>query len=159
MVAHEGHQTSPYFNPRVWYTCPYAHRPLVEFALAIPQLAIWDPHVVRSGMGKALADVLPPELLNRSTKGRPAAALLRDRRERLADMTASVSLLGQPDTWHLARRGFLDPGALATVLSAIKEGDVHTGRLLDKWLPLEVWLRTLSGSYHHLLPVQRAHAV
>jgi hypothetical protein len=121
---------------------------LVEFMLAAPTLAFWDPRVVRSGMRQALTDILPPEILARQTKGDPLAAstrALRDWPDTLAnDELLTPALAGR---WELVRRGYLTPSALARALTARRETGLQPNiDFLSRWIHLEAWLRSLSSA-------------
>lgn len=129
-----------------WRTDPYSHRPLVEFMLAAPTLAFWDPRVARAGMGQALADVLPPEIRKRQTKGNPQAAFTRARRDWPAALAADDILT--PSTarqWELVRRGYLEEQALVHELATWKDNAFRPlPTVLVGWIHLEAWLRSLS---------------
>jgi Asparagine synthase. len=51
------------------YTYPFVHRPLVEFVLAIPGEELSAPERTRSLMRRAFAALLPPRIVERTSKG------------------------------------------------------------------------------------------
>lgn len=127
--------------PRVWYTHPYTHRPLVEYVLAIPQLALWDPRVYRAGMRRGLADVLPPEILNRPDKGNLATWFVRTNREQLDAFMSPGGVPPRAEDWILVQRGYLDKTTLAKALVTAKSGQFEKSTLRKNWVVLEAWLR------------------
>jgi asparagine synthase (glutamine-hydrolysing) len=132
--------------PEVWLTSPYVHRPLIEYVLAVPGLALWDPLHARAGMKRALIDVLPPELLSRATKGNPNAVLARAHRDRVADLDAHGLLTGPPTTWRLVARGDLDSASLTHALRDATTSTVPVwSSLLTTCVPIEAWLRAMES--------------
>src|SRR5207237_5218923 len=106
------------FAPTYERRYPFLDRDLLEFLFAIPREQLVRPHQRRSLMRRALAGIVPEEILNRKTKGfvsrRPMVAVSQDS----ADLTESdqdmlcVSLVIVDSqrlldtlimTWHSAR--------------------------------------------------------
>jgi asparagine synthetase B (glutamine-hydrolysing) len=131
--------------PDIWRTFPYSHRPLVEFVLATPNLAFWDPVAPRAGMRRALQYILPKEILARTTKGNPEAALTRAHRNRADEIIGTASPLRIAENWLLVKRDFVDHDALARALGELKRGDAPLSAFPDQWLHLEAWLQTLDS--------------
>jgi asparagine synthase (glutamine-hydrolysing) len=113
---------------------PYLDQTLVEFILSVPRIQIIRPGQRRSLMRRALAGLVPDEVLSRRTKAtaarRPMLALENDW-ERL-DRLLNVSLADLC--------GYVDQGQFRNTLIAAKGGDApHLVRLLQT-LSLELWL-------------------
>jgi asparagine synthase (glutamine-hydrolysing) len=125
--------------PEVKRTFPYAHRPLVEYVISVPQLALWDPVVYRMGMKRALEDVLPPKLLSRTTKGMPTTAMVRSMR-----LTILNTALGDPRDWQLVKRGYVESSALNKAVQHVLSGTADQSGYIRTCIGLEAWLRTLS---------------
>lgn len=123
--------------PDVRRTYPYAHRPLVEFILATPQLAFWDPLIYRFGMRTALQDVLPPEILSRTSKGNPTAVGARSVQPLLEELKGSVS------HWQLVQRGYVDERALTQALAKSWQGSPADTGFVTHCATLEAWLSSL----------------
>lgn len=143
--------------PAVWETLPYTHRPLVEFMLAVPLLSFWDPVVHRDGMKRALADILPPQILAGSAKATNPGSVTQEasRRRRVEELTAARSIIGPAKDWELVTRGYLDPTTLTQALSEFQAASATTrissgDALIFTRLSLEAWLRTLAALPGHV---------
>ncbi len=128
---------------------PYLDQNLVEFLKTIPLEQLLRPGQRRSLMRRALADLLPPEVLTRKTKAAPgrcySVAL-----EKQWDKVESV--FSSPIS---ARVGYLDAKGIREALAATKNGDVATFILrLLRALSLELWLR--DAEYRGVLSNQRS---
>lgn len=121
------------------YSHPYAHRPLVEFMLAIPPRIALGPNQPRRLMRRAFADLLPPLVLNRRSKGDYA----RTFREATAPLAAE--LLRRPDAIQLVARGYLDRASLLSRLHAFTQGLDCNAWQLQSVILLEFWLRNRMG--------------
>jgi asparagine synthase (glutamine-hydrolysing) len=121
------------------YTHPFAHRPLVEFLMAVPTDVLCRPGEPRRLMRSALSDLWPPKLRTRRSKGlfntpwqealQPLAhLLLRDRH------------------WHLVERGFVDRASLLSRLQRLCAGLDCNQSQLRQIIMLELWLRSRSDS-------------
>jgi asparagine synthase (glutamine-hydrolysing) len=137
--AAQGVLTSSDLTPDIWLTFPYGHRPLVEYMLATPQLAYWEPCTYRRGMQRALDGLLPPLLLQRNTKGEPAAVLARAKRDE-ADDLAAAAVLQDVAQWELVRRGYVVPAVLDHDLAAVRAG-AEPSAFLSRCVSMETWLR------------------
>jgi len=125
-------------NPLYERRYPYLDRDLLEFLYAIPANQLLRPGQRRSLMRRALAGIVPDEILNRRRKAfvvrSPMAALANDY-SRFRDIE-----------WVAASLGFLDQRAFSGALRAAREGrDVHVIALL-RILELEYWLEHLLSS-------------
>lgn len=124
----------PLYPAGVVYTYPFSHRPLVEFVLAIPGDQLSAPGTMRALMRRAFADLLPPRILNRQSKGYyPPAAFRAARREAAAIL--DVRQL------EVVQRGWVDAGRLRASLRAFTEGGGETGGDIHLVLRLEHWLQ------------------
>jgi asparagine synthase (glutamine-hydrolysing) len=116
------------------YTHPFAHRPLVEFLMAVPVDVLCRPGEPRRLMRSALSDLWPASLRARRSKGlfnAPWQEALRP--------LARV-LLGAKQ-WHLVERGFVDRNNFRLRLQRLSAGlDCNQAQLRQIML-LELWLR------------------
>ena len=116
---------------------PYLDRDLIEFLLAIPADQLLRPGQRRSLMLRALAGLLPPEILSRRTKqfgSRTPTLAIRENLPTFRKMfSGSVA----------ARLGHIDERLFLLTLEDMENGKkVHIARVL-KTIALEVWLRNL----------------
>jgi asparagine synthase (glutamine-hydrolysing) len=128
--------------PSVRTTHPFTHRPLVEFVLAVPQLAFWDPRIVRAGMRRIMTGTLPPTILERTCKGQPAAALTRMVRP------LATELAGCLDECRLITRGYVERAALRRAIASVLDGSSNRTGFVLTCIQLEVWLRSLDRPTH-----------
>jgi len=116
------------------YTHPFAHRPLVEFLMAVPPSVLCRPGEPRRLMRSALSDLWPLKLRTRRSKGvfnppwqealRPLARALRNSRR-----------------WHLVERGFVDGASVLSRLERLCGGLDCNEHQLRNIVLLELWLR------------------
>ncbi|MFL6312944.1 MAG: asparagine synthetase B family protein [Terriglobales bacterium] len=115
---------------------PYLDLDLMRFLLSIPQEQLIRPGDRRSLMRRALRDMLPPELIDRKTKGSAArcvALTLSKHWGVIADAMAS------PFT---AEMGIVDAEQFRSALTALKHGKLPTHMVsLLRVLALELWMR------------------
>jgi asparagine synthase (glutamine-hydrolysing) len=131
---------------RISQTYPYAHRPLVEYALSVPQLALWHPGIYRAGMRRALADVLPPEILRRDNKGDLGVWFTRTQREQTAIFLGPGGVPLRAEDWQLVKRGYLEASAVTAALAAARVGRSDGAELRDRWIGLEAWLQRVDAN-------------
>lgn len=116
------------------YTHPFAHRPLVEFLMAVPAHVLCRPGEPRKLMRSALSDLWPAKLRTRRSKGlfnTPWQEALRP----------LAHLLLQSGRLHLVERGFLDRTSVLSRLQRLSAGlDCNLSQLRQIML-LELWLR------------------
>jgi hypothetical protein len=116
------------------YTHPFAHRPLVEFFMAVPTDVLCRPGEPRRLMRSALSDLWPLKLRARRSKGlfnlpwqealRPLAhALLQSRQ------------------FHSVERGFVDRASVLSRLERLSAGLDCNENQLRNIILLELWLR------------------
>jgi hypothetical protein len=132
--------TTDDMTPEIWKTFPFTHRPLVEFVLAAPQLAFWSPTISREGMRRALAHVLPPEILTRRSKGNPTTASARHHIAAAATFVQTGLPPEPPAQWRLVARGYLEPEPLREAIKAVAAG-LPPAEYLRVAVNLEAWLR------------------
>ncbi|HEV2863723.1 MAG TPA: asparagine synthase-related protein [Pyrinomonadaceae bacterium] len=120
------------------YTHPFAHRPLVEFLMAVPPDVLCRPGEPRRLMRSAFSDLWPVKLRGRRSKGlfnapwqealRPLArAILKDRRLQLAE------------------RGFVDLTSALSRMERLAAGLECNEAQLRQVILLELWLRNRAG--------------
>jgi hypothetical protein len=83
------------------YSHPFAHRPLVEFLMAVPPDVLCRPGEPRKLMRHALWDLWPLKLRTRRSKGLFNAPW----QEALRPL---ARVLLKAEQWHLVERGFVD---------------------------------------------------
>jgi asparagine synthase (glutamine-hydrolysing) len=140
----------PLHPPGVTYTYPFAHRPLVEFMLAIPGSIVTAPGETRSLMRRALAGIVPPRVIERQSKGYYPPAALRTLRP-LASRMQPVTRL------EIVRRGWVDPAALDAALRAFADAGVASSDL-RRVIRLEQWLASRTSAMPRRKEV-RSHGV
>jgi asparagine synthase (glutamine-hydrolysing) len=115
---------------------PFLYRPLVEFMQAIPQAQRARVGETRSLQRRALRNLLPTEILNRTGKGIPAEAIMRA----LAREYRRVRPLLMDS--YVARYGYVDQKVLSDAIERIPYGDKRCAEI-TRLIPLENWLRSL----------------
>ena len=120
-------------------SCPFLHRPLVEFCLAVPFEQLVRPHETRSLHRRALRGVLPRAIADRRTKGGPGEAMIRGFRR---EGPVIQALFEDPDARVFAR-GYLDRRRFLEHVEKIRHGVVGDHAILVRALQVEVWLRSL----------------
>jgi asparagine synthase (glutamine-hydrolysing) len=121
-------------DPRVTYSYPFAHRPLVEYMLAIPAEELSAPGAPRSLMRRAFTGIVPDRILRRQSKGCYPPAAMRAVRRALASLPHASEL-------QIVRRGWLDASRLADAVHGILHGGGQSeGGAVQRALILEDWL-------------------
>ena len=126
----------------VVYTYPFAHRPLVEFMLAIPGEQVSAPGVTRALMRRAFASFVPPRVLSRVSKGYYPPAAFRAVRH-------AVASLESIDGLEVVQRGWIDRDRLRSAIQTLTEGSGATGGEIDAVLRLERWLQLRRQHFDH----------
>ena len=114
---------------------PFTHRPLIEFAQAIPFDQKVRPRDTRSILRRALRELLPEEIANRRDKGHIADAYMRAMaREwpRLRRLFADA---------RLCRYGYVRPEGLSELIEHARHGNDRKALHIAYLIPLEYWLR------------------
>lgn len=116
------------------YTHPFAHRPLVEFLMAVPAEVLCGPGEPRRLMRSALSDLWPLKLRTRRSKGLFNAPW----QEALQPVASSLLKTKQ---LHVIERGFVDGPNVRSRLERLSAGlDCNESQLRNIVL-LELWLR------------------
>jgi len=117
---------------------PYLDRDLLEFLFAVPRDQLVRPGHRRSLMRRALAGIVPSEVLGRRRKAfvarAPLAALARN----------ASNLLKISHDMMSASLGIVEPRKLREALHSVRQGKEVPVVLLLRTLRLEFWLRALS---------------
>ena len=131
--------TSLPLHPPYEKRLPYLDRDLLEFLYAIPREQAVRPGERRSLMRRALAGMVPTEILNRRRKAfvvRSPMAALSSQRPRLTDMAESMVT---------SELGIVDPRKFCEAMQRVAHGDGTHLITLMRTLRLEFWLRSLRG--------------
>jgi asparagine synthase (glutamine-hydrolysing) len=123
--------------PRYETRYPYLDRSLLEFLCAIPREQLVRPQQRRSLMRRALAGVVPSEILDRKRKAFVA------RRPVLALLEAISEFHYDHQDFLLSRMGILEPSAFGQALEGVRVRQEASSALL-RAVGLELWLRTLT---------------
>jgi asparagine synthase (glutamine-hydrolysing) len=116
----------------------YLDQNLIEFILAIPANQLIRPGERRSLMRRALAGIVPQEILSRRTKQFAARTPI------LALEKISGQLHKEFHSPISSRRGYIDPQIfLAKLDEATDGGKIHLTRMM-RIISLEFWLRALT---------------
>jgi asparagine synthase (glutamine-hydrolysing) len=132
----------------VIYTYPFAHRPLVEFVLAIPAEELSAPGATRSLMRRAFDGLVPSRILRRQSKGYYPPAVMRATRRRLATLPAVEQL-------QIVQRGWIDAARLGEAIRMQTDGGGHAGGNVQLALLLEEWLLSRDRRAPAVMPTRR----
>jgi asparagine synthase (glutamine-hydrolysing) len=120
-------------------SCPFFHRPLVEFCLSIP----FDQHVrpgeMRSLHRRALRRILPAGIVNRQCKRGPSDAMMHAIRR---EWPTILSLLSGTEA-RIYTGGYVERVPFLKRLEDIRFGLKDDHVFLIRALELEVWLRSI----------------
>jgi asparagine synthase (glutamine-hydrolysing) len=116
------------------YTHPFTHRPLVEFLLTVPADVLCRAGEPRRLMRRAFADVWPPQLRARRSKGLFG-------RQHCAVLMPLASMLLQEDEWHVVQRGWVERRSLVSRLEKLSRGLDCNLPQLCRIILLELWMR------------------
>jgi asparagine synthase (glutamine-hydrolysing) len=132
----------------VIYTYPFVHRPLVEFVLAIPGEQLSAPGQMRSLMRRSFAALLPPRVVQRTSKGYYPPAALRALRP--------IARAARPvDRLEVVQRGWLDPDRLDAAIREVIDGGAGVGLEVRSALRLEQWLTSRDRRGPAVTPIQK----
>ena len=119
---------------------PYLDRDLLEFVFAVPREQLVRPRQRRSLMRRALAGIVPEELLNRKRK----AFIVRGPMAAISRQWPSLEEL----TRHMvtACLGIVDQETFARALKKMRNGQEVRVVPILRTFGIELWLRSLVGS-------------
>jgi asparagine synthase (glutamine-hydrolysing) len=116
------------------YAHPFAHRPLLEFMLTIPQNVVCKPGEPRRLMRRAFSTFLPPMVLKRKSKALYHIAY------REALMPLAADLLRRRGDMRLVEFGYVDRGSFVERLTRFTGGIECNESQLRQLILLEYWL-------------------
>lgn len=131
--AEEARLESPNGLSPISYTYPFAHRPLVEFMMAIPGEELSAPGEPRSLMRRAFAGLVPERVVRRTSKGHYSPAAARA-------VKASATSLLPIDRLQVVRRGWIDRNELEIAVRRITAAGGDKSGGINRVLRLEEWL-------------------
>jgi asparagine synthase (glutamine-hydrolysing) len=121
-------------NPSgIVYAYPFAHRPLVEYMLAIPGEQLAAPGQTRALMRRAFEGLVPARVLGRFSKGYYPPVMTRAARA-LAGSLLPVQRL------EVVQRGWIDAGRLDAAITRLTNGAGRTSAEVRLVLQLEEWM-------------------
>jgi asparagine synthase (glutamine-hydrolysing) len=120
----------------IFVSHPYTHRPLVEFCLALPVSQLQRDGQSRSLMRRSLADLLPPRILKRQTKGALDECFSRA-------LDREWETVGDVREWQICQRGYARADKLMECLRKARLGIQLEDQSLIRVCSLERWLRSL----------------
>ena len=135
----------PVYEPRY----PYLDRDLLEFIFSIPRDQLVRPGQRRSLMRRALADIVPSEILNRRRKGfvvRHLRQTVNIENQQLDELTLNM---------RIASFGIVDQTSFRACLRKARNGYEFPAVRVARTICLELWLRSLIG----LGTVRDSHAM
>jgi len=116
---------------------PYLDRNLLEFMYAIPREQLVRPKQRRSLMRRALAGIVPDEILNRKSKAFVARAPMAEISKDWSSITATVQDMLS------ASLGIVDSQRLFEVLQKARRGEESPTLRLMRTMCLEAWMKDL----------------
>ena len=119
----------------LYYTHPFAHRPLVTFMLSIPADVACRPGEPRRLMRKAFHELWPPELRKRRSKDAFGGVFLDSLRP------LAQGLLKQPERLQVVERGYVDVESWKKRLEQLSHSLDCNEPQLRQIILLELWLR------------------
>lgn len=135
----------PHRPADIVYAYPFAHRPLIDFMLAIPGGELSEPGTTRALMRRAFAPFVPPRVIRRVSKGYYPPAAFRAARRAVASLAAG--------DLEVVQRGWIDPARLQAAIHALTDGGGETGGDVHTVLRLEAWLQARRA--HLRIPVRK----
>ena len=115
------------------YTHPFAHRPLVEFLMAVPADMLCGPGEPRRLMRRALSDLWPGKLRSRRSKGLFTTPWLEALRPLALELLKRRQI-------EVVERGFVDRTSLRSRLERLSAGLNCNEAQLRQIILLEFWL-------------------
>lgn len=140
-------ETLPHLFPhllyRPEYRYPFLDRDLVEYLFSIPREQLLRPGRRRSLMKRALAGIMPQEVLERRRKAFQLRAPLRtlQQAQPIVERLFADSMV--------ASAGFIDTDKLHRAIRNSAQGDSEWWQALLKTIALELWLRSAAMETKH----------
>jgi asparagine synthase (glutamine-hydrolysing) len=132
---------NPEYFSRYEYRYPYLDRDLVDFLLRVPREQLVQPSRRRAMMRRALAGIVPEEILERKRKGfiaRQPLAVLQN------SAAAIRTLFANP---LAAAKGWVDPKELQNCVERITSGrDAESWPAFQRLAAIEIFLRSIDGA-------------
>jgi asparagine synthase (glutamine-hydrolysing) len=122
-------------EPAYHKSYPYLDRDLLQFLFSVPPDQLLRPGQRRSLMRRALAGIVPPELLHRKRK----AFVIRGPLTAISSQFSSLAAMTQEMVG--GSLGIVDPRSLAATLHDIRSGGVVAVTSLMRVFGIERWLR------------------
>ena len=116
---------------------PYLDRRMLEFTMSLPLEQKLRPHETRSIARRSLRGVVPPGVLQRTSKMGPTESIFRG----LASGWPRIApLFDEP---RIAALGIVEPESFRAALTRARHGIATNSALLLSTIALELWLRQL----------------
>jgi asparagine synthase (glutamine-hydrolysing) len=115
---------------------PFLDRDLLEFLYSVPRTQLVRPGQRRSLLRRALAGVVPDEILSRRRKAYVSRFVTSPLRPWISSIES-----GEPFLSHLL--GFVDAGALCEILNVVIRDQKIPNVILLRIFCLELWLRSI----------------
>ncbi len=149
---------SRFFRPperlqHLYYTFPYADRPLLEFLLTIPADILAKPGEPRALMRRAFREFLPSEVARRRSKASYTGEFLKSLRR------AVSKLLVERGPLLVEELGYVDAAALRARLQRMTQSLPCNETQLRQVLLLEFWLRSQKARAGEIVDAAPALAV
>ena len=125
----------------LYYTHPFAHRPLVQYMLSIPADIVCRPGEPRRLMRRAFRGLWPPELRKRRSKDLFDGVFLESLRP------IARSLLKAPRQLQVVEKGYVDLDDLTRRLDRLSNSLECNEPQLRQVILLELWLRGRAQSF------------
>jgi asparagine synthase (glutamine-hydrolysing) len=125
----------------LYYTHPFAHRPLVQYMLSIPADIVCSPGEPRRLMRRAFRGLWPPELRKRRSKDLFDGVFLESLRP------IARSFLKAPRQLQVVERGYVDLDDLTGRLERLSNSLECNESQLRQVILLELWLRGKAQSF------------
>ena len=119
---------------------PFLDRDLVTFCSSVPREQMVRPHQRRSLMRRALAGLVPREILDRKRKAYVSRAVVKI-------VAAEWSRLNERGLWRIEENGLVIPSSLAAAVEQAVQGEDTSTLPLVRIMALEQWLRDLRESF------------
>jgi hypothetical protein len=136
--------SSPTESHPIVSSYPYSHRPLVQFALAVPSHVLFEPGKSRALMRRAFEGFVPGRVMTRNGKGYAAPMVAR------AFQSVASDLLRHVDHLNIVERGYVDRDRIRARLTDYLGGHARLGNLpvcgaLERWLQVRERSRSLAS--------------